>query len=84
MPPELKIADMEATEPMFQQMQDVLLDIDYLHKDNPAHIMRALRRLFGRAGLEAREVRIIRGIFAQMRWLIGDRDRWKKRAQGDK
>ncbi len=77
-PPKLKLAPLDQIEPMYDQIQQVLLDIGYLHEENPAHIMTSLRRLFGRSGLEEREVRIIRGIFAQMRWLVGDRDKWRK------
>ena len=58
-------------EPLFQDLQEVLLEIGYLDTDNPEHIMLDLRRLFGRAGLTRRDVRILRGIVRQIRWATG-------------
>jgi TrmH family RNA methyltransferase len=81
LPPDLKLAPFEMTEPMFRQMQDVLLEIEYIYPDNPSLIMRSLRRLLGRNGMEERDVRILRGILAQMQWVLKDRDRWRKKAE---
>jgi tRNA/rRNA methyltransferase len=50
------------------QMERVLLTIGYLDPANPAHMMRVFRRLLGRAGPDAREVRALRGIFRQVDW----------------
>ena len=58
-------ADLEG---FYAQMERVLLSIGYLDPANPAHMMRAFRRLFGRAGLDAREVKALRGIFRQVDW----------------
>jgi tRNA/rRNA methyltransferase len=61
-------ADLEG---LFAQMERVLLTIGYLDPANPAHMMRVFRRLLGRAGLDAREVRALRGIFRQVDWYVG-------------
>ncbi len=50
-------------EAMYAHMQAVLLRIGYLNPQNPDHIMRTYRRLFGRAGLSTRDVRILRGLW---------------------
>jgi tRNA/rRNA methyltransferase len=50
------------------RLQAALLRIGFLHGENPEHIMFALRRIFGRAGLEPRDVRILLGIARQIEW----------------
>ncbi len=61
-----KLADHQQLEALYQHMTETLLHIDYLNPQNPDHIMRTYRRIFGRAGLNAREVRILRGMFNQI------------------
>jgi len=63
-------ADLEG---LYAQMEEVLLEIGYLDPANPAHMMRVFRRLIGRAGADAREVRALRGIFRQVHWYAGRR-----------
>ena len=65
----------EELEGMYRHMERVLLQIGFLEGDNPSRMMTALRRIFGRARLDPREVRIIRGIFHQVEWAIGRRGR---------
>ena len=60
-------------EGLYAQMERVLLDIGYLDPANPAHMMRVFRRLLGRAGPDAREVKALRGIFRQVDWYVGRR-----------
>ncbi len=50
------------------RLQLALLQIGFLHPQNPDHIMFAFRRLFGRAGLEKRDVRILLGLARQIEW----------------
>ena len=57
-------------EGLYEQMERVLLDIGYLDPTNPAHMMRVFRRLLGRSGPDAREVRALRGIFRQVDWYV--------------
>lgn len=58
-------------ESLYGHMERVLLDIGYLHPENPARMMRVFRRLVGRAGPDDREVRALRGIFRQVSWYAG-------------
>lgn len=53
---------------MFDKLQQALLRIGFIHPQNPDHIMHAVRRLFGRVGLEAAETRILLGIARQIEW----------------
>ncbi|GAB6905239.1 tRNA (2'O-methyl-C32/U32)-methyltransferase [Desulfosarcina cetonica] len=60
-------------ENMFQHMRRTLLEADYLDPQNPDHILRAFRRLFGRTGLSDREVRILQGLWSRIDWIEGQR-----------
>ena len=53
---------------MYEKLKGALLKIGFLHGDNPEHIMFALRRILGRAGLEDRDVRILLGLARQIEW----------------
>lgn len=55
-------------EHMFAHMRKTLLDIDYLDPQNPDHLLRTFRRIFGEAGLSPRDVRIIRGLMSRIDW----------------
>ncbi len=61
-------ADTKALEGMYRHMEQALASVGFLNGENPAHIMRDIRRIFGRARLDEREVRILRGICRQMLW----------------
>jgi tRNA/rRNA methyltransferase len=68
LPPECSLAVAEQQELMYERLKQALLQVGFLHKDNPEHIMFALRRIFGRAGLEERDVRILLGMARQIEW----------------
>ncbi|OQY52875.1 MAG: RNA methyltransferase [Desulfobacteraceae bacterium 4572_89] len=53
---------------MFAHMRQTLLDIDFLDSQNPDHLLRTFRRLFGSAGLSSRDVRIIQGLMSRIDW----------------
>lgn len=55
-------------EALFQHLETALRGIGYLSPQNPAHIMRDIRALFGRGGLTRRDVRVWRGIARQVAW----------------
>jgi tRNA/rRNA methyltransferase len=67
MPPR-PLAIAERQELMYEKLKSALLKIGFLHGDNPDHIMFALRRILGRAGLEDRDVRILLGMARQIDW----------------
>ncbi|MGH8006237.1 MAG: RNA methyltransferase [Candidatus Binatia bacterium] len=66
------LAVAERQELMYEKLQGALLKIGFLHSDNPAHIMFALRRMLGRAGLEERDVQILLGLARQIDWYAGN------------
>jgi tRNA/rRNA methyltransferase len=67
-------------ERMFQHMRRTLLAVDYLDPQNPDHILRAFRRLFGRNGLSDREVKILQGLWSRIDWIEAER----RKLAGDK
>jgi tRNA/rRNA methyltransferase len=74
------LADQLQREELYRHLEEVLLRIGFLHENNPGRIMGSLRRLFGRTGLEEREVRILRGILSQIEWALkSEREEGRKR-----
>ncbi len=61
-------APAEQVEAMYAQLEHALLDIGFLHPQNARHMMFALRRMLGRAGLEKSDVGVLRGIARQIGW----------------
>jgi tRNA/rRNA methyltransferase len=68
-----KLASGKVLEGMYGHMRRTLLDIDFLDSQNPDHILRTFRRIFGRAGLNDREVRILHGLFSRVDWVECER-----------
>jgi tRNA/rRNA methyltransferase len=60
-------------EGMYSHMKRTLLDIGFLDAQNPEHILRSFRRIFGRSGLNDREVRILHGLFRSIDWVDAER-----------
>ncbi|MGM0594562.1 MAG: RNA methyltransferase [Pseudomonadota bacterium] len=63
-------ATAEEVEGFFHHLERTLVAIDFLDPDNPRQLMRRLRRLFNRAGLEKVEVNILRGILTSVGKLL--------------
>ncbi|WP_026362276.1 RNA methyltransferase [Geopsychrobacter electrodiphilus] len=61
-----KLAGVKSMEEMYTHMENTLASCGYLNPQNPDHILRAFRRIFSRADLNAREVRILRGLWSQI------------------
>jgi tRNA/rRNA methyltransferase len=55
-------ADQRELEGMYGHMQETLTAAGFFAGDNAVHLMEYVRRLFGRADMSRREVRIVRGI----------------------
>lgn len=68
-----RLASVDQLEALFEHMRRTFRAIDYLDPQNPEHILRAYRRFLGRAALDPREVRILRGLLSQIDWLDGER-----------
>jgi len=67
----LRLASIEQAEAMYGQLEESLLKIGFLHPQNARHMMFAIRRLLGRAGMESSDVGILRGIARQINWFAG-------------
>lgn len=65
----------ERIERLFDIMRGSLLKIGFLDSENPEHMLLAFRRIFGRAGLEDKDVRILTGMFRQIEWYA--KEGWK-------
>ena len=74
------------SDPMLDRMAEALVAIGFIPDDNPEHIMLAIREIFGRSGLTAREVEILNGMARQIRWVAegGHRTLAEKRRAGRK
>ena len=72
------LADTKEKEQMLAHMQQTLLNIDFLDSQNPDHILRTFRRIFGTAGLTSRDVRIIRGMMSRIDWTEEQRQKLSK------
>ncbi|MCM2263791.1 MAG: RNA methyltransferase [Desulfuromonadales bacterium] len=70
-----KLATGAQLEDMFDHMRRSFREIGYLDPQNPEHILRAIRRFLGRAALDPREVRILRGLLSQIDWVEEERRR---------
>jgi len=68
--PERELCDSDQIERYFDQVQPLLLEIGFLDPNNPAWIMRTLRKMVHRAQLEHREIKILRGICSDLEWYI--------------
>jgi tRNA/rRNA methyltransferase len=63
-----RLASLEQVEAMYAQLEKALLDIGFLRPQNARHMMFALRRILGRAGLEPPDIGVVRGIARQIGW----------------
>jgi tRNA/rRNA methyltransferase len=62
------LATSDRLERMYRNLGRALVRIGFLHGANPEHIMFTVRRIFGRARLDPREVAIWLGIARQIEW----------------
>ena len=62
------LARSSSLEGLFSHLQEALLEIDFLHQNNPERMMKVMRRILVRAQLSEEEVVVLRGICRQMLW----------------
>ena len=73
--PAPKLAGSRELEGMYVQLKAVLQAIGFLNPENPDYWMMHIRRLFARTTLQAREVKILRGICRQIEWYGDHKER---------
>ena len=66
-----EIAPIEVVEGYYEQLESLLLSIEYLYPHTAASRMEKFRQLYNRAQLQTQEVAMLRGILRQMQWAIG-------------
>jgi tRNA/rRNA methyltransferase len=56
---------------LHQRAREMLLEVGFLHDDNPDRIYDDIRAMLARADLDAREVTILLGMLRQLEWKLG-------------
>ena len=67
---ERMLAPAELVERFHTNFESLLLDVGFLHENNPARIYDDIRALFGRAALDEREATIWLGLAKQIKWKL--------------
>ncbi|HSP14529.1 MAG TPA: RNA methyltransferase [Thermoanaerobaculia bacterium] len=57
-------------ERMHERLEALLLEVGFLHANNPDRIYDDIRAIFGRSGLDEREATILLGIVHQIEWAL--------------
>lgn len=60
--PETGYASARQLEQFYVHLEQTLVELEFLDPESPKHLMRRLRRLFGRARPDQKEINILRGI----------------------
>ena len=63
-----RLATRRELDGMYAHLKETLLKINFINPENPDYWMQNIRRFFSRVGLQARDVKIIRGICRQIDW----------------
>ena len=69
-PIERTLANAEIIERLHQRARELLLEVGFLHENNPDRIYDDLRAILARADLDEREVTIALGIIHQIEWAL--------------
>ena len=65
-PNEHPMATSQEIEYFYEHLEQTLVDMSFLNRSNPMQLMRRLRKLFNRCGLDKIEVSILRGILTSI------------------
>lgn len=63
-----RLATRRELDGMYEHLKETFLKINFINTENPDYWMQGIRRFFSRVGLQARDVKIIRGICRQIDW----------------
>lgn len=66
-----RLAPAARGEQMYTALERALRAIGFIHRDNGVHMMRAFRRIFGRAALDDYELSVLLGLARQIDWTAG-------------
>jgi len=70
---EQELANGKELEQMYAHMRETLIKIEYLDPQNPDHLLKSYRKIFGKSELTSRDVRIIRGLISKIDWIESQR-----------
>ncbi|WP_028575886.1 RNA methyltransferase [Desulfonatronovibrio hydrogenovorans] len=70
-PGDSRLITMEENRVLHQNIQEALLEINFLQPDNPDYFMMPLKRFMSRADLRLHEFNLLMGICRQIRWMAG-------------
>jgi TrmH family RNA methyltransferase len=70
-PRERELATAAMVERLHERVQALLVEVGFLHDNNPDRIYDDLRSIAARADLDAREATILLGIIHQIEWKVG-------------
>ena len=68
-----KLASSGELEGMYAQLQDMFVKIDFINPENPEYWMTSVRRMLSRLRLQAKEVKMIRGVCRQVLWYTSNK-----------
>jgi TrmH family RNA methyltransferase len=74
-PQERSRPDAASVERVHQRARELLLEVGFLHRNNPDRIYDDVRAIIARADLDAREATIALGVIRQIEWKIRDASR---------
>lgn len=63
-----KLAVNSEIENLYEHMKKTMSEIEFLDPQNPDHIMRTFRKIYGRSELDKREVSILHGLMSKIEW----------------
>jgi tRNA/rRNA methyltransferase len=63
-----RLANRRELDGMYEHLRETFVKINFMNPENPDYWMQNIRRFFSRVGLQARDVKIIRGICRQIDW----------------
>jgi tRNA/rRNA methyltransferase len=64
----VRLATRQELEAMYEQLKETLVHINFVNGENPDYWMAQVRRFFSRLDMQARDVRMIRGMCRQIEW----------------
>jgi len=76
--PKSRRANHAEQERLFRNIKALLLQIDFVHGDNPEYFLMPMRHLLGRTGLRRHEYDMLMGVCRQLRTMLGKAGRQQR------
>ena len=69
-PPQERPTTVQEQEALFDNLQEMLLAVDFLKDDNPDYWMLPVRRFFSKINLKRNEFNLLMGVCRQIQWFV--------------